>query len=90
MIRISSSTSFELSCTANQFWAAVDDGIKPQRPGAEPEPPPPGETIPFDLARNLVMKAGLTQIELARMTKGEAVARWQEFLTSGGSNGLGV
>lgn len=73
----------QLQVTSKQFWAAVDNGSKPQRPGAEPDPQP-GETIPFDLARNLLMRAGLTQIELARMNKDEAVARWQEFLTSGG------
>lgn len=74
----------QLQVTAEQFWAAVDDGIRPRRPGSEPEPPP-REAIPFDLARNLLVKVGVTQAELARMTKDEAVARLQQYLASGGS-----
>ena len=70
--------------TAEQFWAAVDQGTKPIRPGMEEEPPPQ-ESIPFDLARNLLTKVGIQQSELALMSKDEAIARWQEYLTSGGS-----
>lgn len=74
----------QLQVTAEQFWAAVDHATKPVRPGAEPEPTPK-ESIPFDLARNLLTKVGVSQAELARMTKEEAVARWQKYLSSGGS-----
>ncbi len=73
----------QLHVTADQFWAAIDGGTKPQRPGTEPEPPPPG-SIPLALARNLLMKAGVRQAELAGMTKDEAVARWHQYLTTGG------
>jgi hypothetical protein len=64
----------QLKVTADQFWAAVDRGIEPVRPGTEPEPAPK-EAIPFDLARNLLVKVGVPQSELARMSKEEAVAR---------------
>lgn len=64
----------QLKVTAEQFWAAVDHGTKPERLGFEPEPLPK-EAIPFDLARNLLMKAGVSQSELARMSKDEAIAR---------------
>lgn len=74
----------QLQVTADQFWAAVDQGTKPERPGVEPEPAPK-EAIPFDLARNLLTKVRIAQSELARMSKEEAVARWQEYLASGGS-----
>ena len=74
----------QLSVTAEQFWAAVDHGIKPKRPGLEPEPAPK-EAIPFDLARNLLTWVGISQSELARMSKEEAVARWLEYLTAEGS-----
>lgn len=74
----------QLQVTVVQFWAAVDDGRRPVRPGAEPAPAPQ-ESIPFDLARNLLTKVGVPQAELARMTKEDAVARWQEYLRSGGS-----
>lgn len=74
----------QLQVTAEQFWDAVDKGIKPQRPGVEPEPPPK-VAIPFDLARNLLTRVGIPQEELARMSKDEAVALWQKYLSSGGS-----
>lgn len=74
----------QLQVTGEQFWAAVDNGTKPERPGAEPEPLPQG-SIPFDLARNLLLRVGVSQAELAQMTMDEAVARWQEYLTSGGA-----
>lgn len=73
----------QLKVTAEQFWAAVDHGTKPERPGVEPESVPK-ESIPFDLARNLLVKAGIPQSKLARMSKDEAIARWQEYLSSGG------
>lgn len=74
----------QLHVTAGQFWAALDHGTKPIRPGVDEEPAPK-ESIPFDLARNLLTKVGIPQVELARMSKDEAVARWQDYLTSGGS-----
>lgn len=74
----------QLQVTAEQFWAAVGHGTKPTRPGGEEEPPPK-ESIPFGLARNLLTKVGVPQSELARMSKDEAIARWQEYPTSGGS-----
>lgn len=48
------------------------------------EAPPRGD-LPYDLARNLLTRAGVPQSELARMTKEEAVVRWHEYLTSGGT-----
>lgn len=74
----------QLKVTAEQFWAAVDKRTKPERPGVGPEPPP-GQAIPFDLARNLLSKVGVSQTELARMNKEEAVARWHDCLASGAS-----
>ncbi len=74
----------QLQVTAEQFWDAVDHAAKPQRPGAEPKPPPK-EAIPFDLARNLLTRVGVSQAELALMSKEEAVARWHEYLSSGGA-----
>jgi hypothetical protein len=74
----------QLLVSAKQFWDAVDHGTKPQRPGIEPETPPK-EAIPFDLARNLLTKVGVSQAELALMSKEQAVARWHEYLSSGGA-----
>lgn len=74
----------QLRASADQFWAAVDRGTKPVRPAAEPEPER-RESIPFGLTRNLLMNAGVPQTDLARMSKADAVARWNEFLAAGGS-----
>lgn len=74
----------QLRVTVEQFWAAVDHGTKPDRPGVAPESAP-RESIPFDLARNLLTKVGIPQSELARMTNEEAIARWQTYLSSGGA-----
>jgi hypothetical protein len=74
----------QLLVSETQFWEAIDAGKAPTRPGAEPEPPPE-DAVPFGLAMNLMRKVGVTQAELAGMSKEEAVARWQEWLTSGGS-----
>ena len=74
----------QLQVTAAQFWGTVDQGTKPPRPMTEPDAPPK-EAIPFGLARNLLTKVGVPQEDLALMSKEEAVARWHEYLGSGGS-----
>lgn len=42
-----------------------------------------GGAIDGKLARNLVVKVGLQPDELAGLTQEQAVARWQEWLTTG-------
>lgn len=74
----------QLQVTEVQFRKAVDRGVRPVRPGDE-RPSRPKEAIPLGLARNLLTRAGVSQAELAGMTKEEAVARWQEHLASGGT-----
>jgi hypothetical protein len=61
------------------FWAAVHDGVVPQR-GA---PPQPTKSLPAELALLLHHRVGLTRQEIAAMTKAEAIDRLNRFWTEG-------
>lgn len=70
----------ELKVTEKEFWACVDDKVLPSRP--QPAPPERrGPALDAKLARNLVRRAGLAQGVVAKMTRDEAVAAWQRYLT---------
>jgi hypothetical protein len=61
------------------FWACVQGGKKPDR-GA-PEPPP--EALPADLVHLLLAQVHLSETDVARMSKEEAIARMQQYWTTG-------
>jgi hypothetical protein len=66
------------------FWRCVDDGVLPPRP----EPPSAiaeGDAFEAKLVRNLIRRVGLTEAEIATFTKAEAVARWEQYLSEGGT-----
>jgi hypothetical protein len=67
----------QLQVTEAEFWACVEDQIRPDR-GA-PEPPPEG--VPVSVLRQLQTKVGLDAAEIAAMTKDEAIARLNKFWT---------
>jgi hypothetical protein len=73
----------QLQVTEAQFWDAVENGVRPERP----KPPGPdragGPSIDAKLAKNLLTKVGMTQPELIGLTQPEAVAIWQHWLTTG-------
>jgi hypothetical protein len=71
----------QLVVTESDFWACVEDGILPPRPQAEMGPS--NEALDAKLVRNLIRKVGLTESQIAGLSKSEAVARWQEFLAQG-------
>jgi hypothetical protein len=71
----------QLSIDEKQFWAAVDKGIKPNRPSATSEPILEG--IDAKLSRNLISKVGLKPSELIGMDQAQAVKLWTEWLSSG-------
>lgn len=73
----------QLQVTGDDFWACVDRGVKPPRP--QPEAPA-GERSALDakLVRNLIRRVGLSEADVAALTREEAIARWQAFLSSGG------
>lgn len=69
----------QLMVTDKEFWACVHDKILPSR-GL---PKPPRESLPADLVHLLLHRVGLSERQLAAMTKDEAVARIQRFWTEG-------
>lgn len=69
----------QLDVDEPQFWACVRDGTVPDR-GA---PEPPSTALPADLVHLLLSRVGLTEPEVAAMSKDEAVARLQRYWTEG-------
>jgi hypothetical protein len=61
------------------FWACVQDGKKPDR--GVPEPPP--EALPADLVHLLLTQVHLSEAGVAAMSKEEAIARMQQYWTTG-------
>jgi hypothetical protein len=69
----------QLDVDQETFWACVQDGKKPDR-GA-PEPPP--EALPADLVYLLLTQVHLSEADVAGMSKEEAIARMQQYWTTG-------
>ncbi|MEO6083327.1 MAG: hypothetical protein ABIQ18_09500 [Umezawaea sp.] len=63
-----------------EFWACAQDGVKPDRG----TPESPAEALPADLVYLLISRVGLTESEVAGMTKDKAVSRLQCYWTEGG------
>jgi hypothetical protein len=61
------------------FWACAQDGEKPDR--GVPEPPP--EALPADLVHLLLTKVRLSEADVIAMSKEEAIARMQQYWTTG-------
>lgn len=61
------------------YWTCVKDGKKPDR-GA-PEPPP--QALPADLVHLLLTQVRLSDADVAAMSKEEAIARMQQYWTTG-------
>ncbi|MHB8719556.1 MAG: cytotoxic translational repressor of toxin-antitoxin stability system [Candidatus Dormibacteria bacterium] len=62
------------------FWACVRDGVRPER-GADPAPPE--NAIPADVVSLLLHRVGLTQAEVAALTREAAVERLNRFWLEG-------
>ena len=73
----------QLRIDEDQFWAAVDKGLKPRRP--MPTLTPEYEGIDAKLARNLITKVGMNPADLAGISQRDAVNIWNEWLTRGGA-----
>jgi hypothetical protein len=61
------------------FRACVHDGIKPNR-GA---PESPAGALPAELVNLLLRRVGLSEAEVAAMTRAEAIAQMQQYWASG-------
>lgn len=69
----------QLHVSEEEFWACVRDGVRPDR-GVPREP---AEVLPADLVHLLITRVGLTEAEIAKMPKAEAVSRLQRYWTEG-------
>ncbi len=72
----------QLRLSEEAFWAAVDDAAVPDRPFPDATASP-ADAIDGKLARNLIVKVGLSAHDLVGMTQEQAVARWKEWLATG-------
>jgi hypothetical protein len=69
----------QLKVDQDAFWACVRDGIRPDRGAPVPVP----EALPADLVHLLLTRVGLTEDEVRRLSKPEAIARLQTYWTQG-------
>ncbi len=74
----------QLAVTEEDFWACVERGTLPPRP-QPPSPPASEEVLDAKLVRNLIRRVGLTERDLAGLSRDEAVQRWNDYLAGGGS-----
>jgi hypothetical protein len=71
----------QLQVTEDEFWACVNDCVKPDRG----EPEPPRETLPAGLVHLLKTRVGLSDEEIFKLSKAEAVDRMNEYWMAAGS-----
>ncbi|MFD5318753.1 cytotoxic translational repressor of toxin-antitoxin stability system [Streptomyces sp. NPDC127098] len=69
----------QLRVSEDEFWDCVLDGRLPDR-GA---PSTPKEALPADLVYLLLHRVGLSEPEVAALSKDEAVARLRRYWTEG-------
>lgn len=69
----------QLQTSPEEFWQCVLTGVPPDR-GAFPEP---ADAIPTDLLYLLKNRVGLTDRQLADMTRQAAIERAQQYWTTG-------
>ena len=64
----------QLAVAEDEFWACVDEGKLPVRGG----PQQPRDAIPTEVVYQLVVRFRVPEVEVAEMTKAEAIARLQQ------------
>jgi len=72
----------QLEVTEETFWAAVDDGTVPSRPGVQAPRRPEGQYLDYSLAKGL-LQAGYTQQQIAVMSKEQAIDLLDYYRTWG-------
>ena len=69
----------QLQISPDEFWQCVRTGVAPDRG----EPPAPDRAIPADLVYLLKSRVGLTDEQLAGMSRQAAIERAQQYWTTG-------
>lgn len=67
----------QLCVTETEFWACIDTGTLPVR--EVPAAQVPASAIPAGLAHQLIHTVGLSDAEVATMSRDEAIARMSAF-----------
>lgn len=70
----------QLDVTEDVFWDCVRNGATPAR--GRPEPPA-AEPIPAEVVHLLIARVGLTEPDVAGMTRDEAIARLNQYWAQG-------
>jgi hypothetical protein len=65
----------QLGVSEAEFWACVQDKVKPDRG----KPKVPEEALPADLVHLLMTRLGLGEADVAEMSRAAAIARMQEY-----------
>lgn len=71
----------QLEVTEQAFWDCVEKKVLPLRQNSETEKPAAAQ-LDHTLTRNLIRKVGLSEVEVERLSKEQAVARWHEYLSA--------
>jgi hypothetical protein len=69
----------QLRVSEAEFWSCVRDGTHPQRAGGRDT----RASLPAELAYLLIHRVGLSDDEVAEMSRDEAVARLDKYWTNG-------
>jgi len=72
----------QLDVTADEFWTCVTYGVVPDRTSGDLVEEV-DDAIPVDVVNLLVSRVGLTRRDLVGMTRHEAIARLNEFWSTG-------
>lgn len=72
----------QLDVTADEFWTCVTDGVAPDRTSADVVEQL-DDAIPVDVVNLLISRVGLTRRDLVGMTRQDAIARLNEFWSTG-------
>ncbi|MEV5749966.1 cytotoxic translational repressor of toxin-antitoxin stability system [Actinoallomurus sp. NPDC052308] len=69
----------QLDVSEQEFWACVRDGRKPARGASPPDKSP----LPAEMVHLLIARVGLSEKEVAEMTREEAIIRLQQYWLDG-------
>lgn len=73
----------QLDVSVEEFWNCVQEGERPDR-GALGVPE---DALPAEMVHLLLTRVGLTETQVAGLSKSEAAARLNEYWTSGRTGG---